>query len=123
MSLRDPDDLTALLRAATELEHLPPETIARIASEAERAELAAGEPLMTAGGIGRQTFVITSGTATVRVDDVVVARLGPGSVVGELAQPGWEPSRATILADTDMLVVVLGPAALSAIAAQRDASE
>ena len=67
---------------------------------------------MTAGGIGRQTFVIIRGAATVRVDDKVVARLGPGSVAGELTQPGWEPSRATIVADTAMLVVVLGPSAL-----------
>ena len=109
MSLREPDDLMALLGAAPELADLPVDTLIEIAAEAERGEVAAGEPLMTAGGIVRQTFVITSGTATVRVDGHIVARLGPGSVVGELAQPGWEPSLATVTADTAMLVVVLGP--------------
>lgn len=119
MSLREPDDLMALLGAAPELADLPAPTLVEIAAEAERGEVVAGDPLMTAGGIGRQTFVITSGLATVRVDGHIVARLGPGSVVGELAQPGWEPSRATVTADTAMLVVVLGPAALAIISRQR----
>ena len=115
-------DLRALLGAAPELADLPASTIEGIAAEAERGEIGAGEPLMTAGGIGRQAFVIATGTATVQVDGATVARLGPGSVVGELAQPGWEPSRATVTADTPMIVVVLGPAALAVIGEVRRTS-
>ena len=118
MTLREPDDLMALLGAAPDLADLPAEALRHLAADAERAEVSAGEPLMTDGSIGRQAFVITSGTATVRVDGKVVARLGPGSVVGELAQASWEPSRATVIADGPMLVVVLGPTALSWLAAR-----
>lgn len=71
------------------------------------ANIKAGKALMTEGEPGREFLVILEGEATVRRSGRVVARVGSGDFLGELAVIAGVPRTATVTADTDMVVSVL----------------
>lgn len=87
----------------------------QLASATDEIRLAEGTELTRQGDIGREAFVILSGTAEVRRDDVAIAALGPGDVVGELALLDGGPRSATVVATTDMDVLVLTRPAFNAV--------
>jgi CRP-like cAMP-binding protein len=60
------------------------------------------------GEHGHEFFVILDGTARVSRQGRKIAILGPGSGFGELALLEDAPRNATVVADTDMELVVLG---------------
>ena len=66
-----------------------------------------GRDLIKEGDVGREFLVIVEGEATVRRGGKVVARLGAGDFMGELAVIAGVPRTATVTADTDMTVSVL----------------
>lgn len=86
------DELTTVVRAAEEL------------------DVAGGEELVTEGRIGRDFFLILDGEAVVRRNGRKVATLGPGNWFGELSLIDNEPRSATVVAVTDMKLLVLGQA-------------
>ncbi len=86
------DELTTVVRAAEEL------------------DVAGGEELVTEGRVGRDFFLILAGEAVVRRDRRKVATLGPGNWFGELSLIDNEPRSATVVAVTDMKLLVLGQA-------------
>ena len=63
---------------------------------------------MTEGETGHEFFVILSGTAQVARHGRKIATLGPGDAFGELALLEKAPRNATVVAETDMELVVLG---------------
>ncbi len=65
-------------------------------------------PSASKGSIGREAFIIVDGTAEVRRNDKKVATLGPGDCFGELALLDHGPRTATVVATTDLKVLVLG---------------
>lgn len=67
----------------------------------------AGTDLMREGQAGREFMVILDGEATVRRGRRVLARVGTGDFLGELAIIAGLPRTATVTADTDMTVSVL----------------
>ena len=67
----------------------------------------AGKALMTEGEVGREFLVLLEGEATVRRSGRVIARVGSGDFLGELAVIAGVPRTATVTADTDMVVSVL----------------
>ena len=67
----------------------------------------AGKELMVEGEIGQEFLVIIEGEATVRRQGRVLARVGPGDFLGELAVIAGVPRTATVTADTTMSVSVL----------------
>ncbi len=67
----------------------------------------AGRVLTRQGCVGREAFVVVSGTADVQVDGRTVGRLGPGDVIGEISLLTGEPRNATVSALTDMELLVL----------------
>jgi CRP/FNR family transcriptional regulator, cyclic AMP receptor protein len=67
----------------------------------------AGEVLCEEGSVGHEFFVIVSGTAVVKRNGRKVATLGPGQYFGELALLDRQPRSATIVAETDMDLLVL----------------
>jgi CRP/FNR family cyclic AMP-dependent transcriptional regulator len=69
-------------------------------------DIAAGRTVMTQGQVGREALIVLSGDADVRIDGEVVARIGSGDVVGELALLDGKPRSATVIAATDMRVLV-----------------
>jgi len=79
-----------------------------VARRAEDVRVPAGKVLVTEGETGHEFFVILDGSARVSRQGRKVAALGPGAAFGELALLDKAPRNATVVADTDMELVVLG---------------
>jgi CRP-like cAMP-binding protein len=79
-----------------------------VARRAEDVQVPAGRVLVSEGSTGAEFFVILSGTAKVSRRGRKVATLGPGAAFGELALLDRAPRNATVTAESDMELVVLG---------------
>ena len=79
--------------------------IARIVDE---LQVESGRVLMSQGDAGQEAFVIEEGAAQVFRDGQLLATVGPGSYVGELALIDAGPRSATVTATTPMRVLVIG---------------
>jgi CRP/FNR family transcriptional regulator, cyclic AMP receptor protein len=79
-----------------------------VARRAKDVRVAAGTTIVTEGDEGDEFFVILDGTATVRRQGRKITSLGPGSGFGELALLEPAVRNATIVADTEMELVVVG---------------
>lgn len=66
-----------------------------------------GRDLMVEGSVGREFVIILEGEATVRRAGRIVARVGAGDFLGELAVIAGVPRTATVTADTQMNISVL----------------
>lgn len=86
-----------------------------VARASDELALPAGKVLCEQGTIGREAFVILAGTADVRIGKKAVATLGPGTCVGELALLDHGPRTATVVASTDLQVLVIGAREFSGI--------
>jgi CRP-like cAMP-binding protein len=76
---------------------------------AERIQVASGEVLAREGRIGREFFLILSGTVAVTQQGRRVNTLGPGDFFGELAAMDPGPRNATVTALTDLDMLIIGP--------------
>jgi len=79
-----------------------------VARASDQMDLPAGRILCEQGSIGREAFVIIDGTAEVRRNDRKVATLSAGDCIGELALLDHGPRTASVIAQTDLSVLVLG---------------
>ena len=79
--------------------------VARIVDE---LSVESGRVLMSQGDAGQEAFVIEEGTADVVRDGQLLATVGPGSYVGELALIDAGPRSATVTATSPMRVLVIG---------------
>ena len=79
-----------------------------IARHAQIADLPAGVDLVKEGESGDALFVILEGNAVVRSGGEELNRVGPGAYFGELAILDGEPRSATVVAETDVKVAVIG---------------
>ena len=79
-----------------------------VAKASDEVTVSAGKVLCEQGSIGREAFVIVDGTAEVRRNKKKVASIGPGSCVGELALLDHGPRTASVLATSDLTVLVIG---------------
>jgi CRP-like cAMP-binding protein len=80
----------------------------KIARASDEVEVKAGRVLVDQGRPGHEFFLILEGTASVRRNNRKVAELGEGMYFGELSLLDRGPRTATVVADTDMKVLVLG---------------
>ena len=98
----------AELRAVPLLGPLDDDQIADLAHRALRAHEPAGMVFAKEGERGDEMVVVLEGEVEVRRGDVVLARLGPGDYVGEMALLEEEPvRRATVVARTPVVVAYL----------------
>ena len=67
------------------------------------------------GDVGREAFVILEGSAEVRRNGTTVATLTSGACFGELALLDNGPRTATVIAATDLKVLVIGAREFAAI--------
>ncbi len=79
----------------------------KIAKAGDEVTMEAGSLVVDQGQTGREAFVILKGSATVRRNGKKVATLGPGSVVGELSLLDHGPRTASVMADTDCVMLVI----------------
>lgn len=82
--------------------------LAKIAKAGDELTVEDGFVLTTQGDAGREAYVIVEGKAVVKRGNRKVATLGPGDCVGELALLDHGPRTATVVADGDMTLFVLG---------------
>ncbi len=126
--LRLPDNLKLegehLFGAAPMFADLSPEEIREIVGAAVKQPIQTGDLLFEQGAEASALYIIQSGEIQVRADspsgeDIVLAVLGPGSVVGELALIDGGPRSATVEAISDCDVYRLERTAFNALRAQR----
>lgn len=79
-----------------------------VARAADVVTVEAGAEVVTEGSTGHEFFLILDGQAAVKRNGRKVASLGPGSYFGELALLDRGPRSATIVADSDLKLAVLG---------------
>ena len=79
-----------------------------IARSTDEIDVSAGKELVRQGQTGREFFLIVDGEAVVKKNDRKVATLGPGSFFGEMALIDKGPRSASVIAETDMTLLVLG---------------
>lgn len=79
-----------------------------IARRADNVRVAKGRELVGEGKPGHEFFVIADGQASVKRKGKKIASLKRGDYFGELALLDRAPRNATVVADTDMELFVLG---------------
>jgi CRP/FNR family transcriptional regulator, cyclic AMP receptor protein len=89
--------------------------LARIASLVDEIEAPKGKVLVRQGDTGQECFVIAEGRAKATMRGKGTAMLGPGSFFGEMSLLDQGPRSATISAETDMRLLVLGSREFSAL--------
>lgn len=105
--------LVAALRQVDVLRSVEESELAVLARELRYAPFAAGEVITRQGAEGHWLYLITDGTASVRVAveggvEREVARLGPGRFFGEISLMTGRPREATVVAVTDVECLRLG---------------
>lgn len=112
------------LREVDQLQGLTEAQLEQVAGLAERVQVDKGEVLAREGRIGREFFLILSGTVAVTQGGHHVDTLGPGSVFGEVIATKVGPRHATVTALSRVDVLIIGPrefAAMVEIPGFRDA--
>jgi CRP-like cAMP-binding protein len=79
----------------------------KVAKRSKDRRVAAGTTIVNEGENGTEFFVILEGTVSVSREGRRIATLGPGSAFGELALLVDAPRNATVVADTDVGLVVV----------------
>lgn len=70
-------------------------------------DVKAGKEFIKEGSIGREAFIIIDGDASVWHKNRLVASVGRGAIMGEIALLAGTPRSATVRAETDMTLEVL----------------
>ena len=112
------------LKSVDQLRDCTRSQLEEVARLAERVQVGRGEVLAREGRIGREFFLILSGTVAVTQKGRRVNALGPGDFFGELAAMDPGPRNATVTALSDLDVLIIGPrefAAMADIPGVRDA--
>lgn len=86
-----------------------------VGKASDEVRVPAGKVLVTEGTAGHEFYLILGGQAIVRRGGRRVAMLGPGQYFGELSLLDRGPRTATVVADTDMALLVLGQREFAAI--------
>ncbi len=104
------------LKAVDELGDCTSAQLLEVARRAERVQVVEGEVLTREGRIGREFFLVLSGTVGVTQRGRRVNTLGPGDFFGELAAMNPGPRNATVTALSDLDVLIIGPREFNAMA-------
>src|SRR4051794_26581285 len=103
------EHIGAELRQLPVFSLLPHRALRLAASLVTTVEFEPGDALVHEGGVGREAFVLLSGTATVTRDGTVVATARRGDVIGEVALLNDGYRTATVTADTAVKALVMNP--------------
>lgn len=97
----------AALRRHSLFVHCTTGELARVDGCSTEHRVAPGEAMTREGDAGDEFFVVLDGTASVSVGGRELAELGPGAFFGELALLDRKARSATVVARTDMRLLVL----------------
>jgi CRP-like cAMP-binding protein len=104
------------LKAVEPLRECTRAQLEEVARLAEQIQVVEGEVLAREGRIGREFFMILSGTVAVTQKGRRVNTLGPSDFFGEFAAMNPGPRNATVTALTDLDVLIIGPREFGAMA-------
>ena len=104
------------LRSVDVLRDCTRSQLQQVARLAERVQVGEGEVLAREGRIGREFFLILSGSVAVTQGGRRMNTLGPGDFFGELAAMNPGPRNATVTALSDVDVLIIGPREFAAMA-------
>lgn len=106
---------TELLRGIPGLASLDEASLRRIAELVGERTVVAGDALIEEGTTGDESFLIVEGEAAITTNGELLARVGPGEFVGELALLTDARRCASVHAASPMRVLVLNKAALASL--------
>jgi CRP-like cAMP-binding protein len=86
-----------------------------IGKASDEVSVPAGKEIVTEGNLGHEFFLILSGQAAVKRGGRKVATLSAGDYFGELALLSKGARNATVVAETDMELLVLGQREFSGV--------
>jgi CRP/FNR family transcriptional regulator, cyclic AMP receptor protein len=89
--------------------------IRSISQVADPVTVPAGRVLVKEGTVGRELYLIVSGSASVTRKGKTVATLGPGQHFGELSLLDRRPRNATVTSKTEMELLVIGQRQFNAL--------
>ena len=89
--------------------------LTQIGRASTEASVPAGKVLCEEGTPGHEFFLVLDGQATVRRNGRKVATYAPGASFGEMALLDRGPRSATVTADTDMSLLVIGQREFSGV--------
>jgi CRP/FNR family transcriptional regulator, cyclic AMP receptor protein len=89
--------------------------LARIASLVDEVDAPKGKVIVREGAPGRECFVIADGQARATIRGKGTFLLRPGSFFGEMSLLDQGPRSATVTAETDMHLLVLGSREFSSL--------
>jgi small-conductance mechanosensitive channel/CRP-like cAMP-binding protein len=118
------EDVLERLREIDVLAPLAPDELEAIAADARQHSYSRGETIIRKGTAGDSMFVVAEGDVSIRNPDDTsvgrrdVARLGAGSVFGEMALLTGEVRAADVVAVTDVTVLEITKGALAPILLQ-----
>jgi CRP-like cAMP-binding protein len=78
---------------------LPPEALLPVARLSSYRMLAPDERLFEQGSFGDALFVVVDGLLRIEQHGQLLARLGKGETVGEMAVLDWQPRSASVVAE------------------------
>jgi CRP/FNR family transcriptional regulator, cyclic AMP receptor protein len=114
MRLKKKDGIE-LLRSVWLFERCSNSELASLQKIATPLDLPAGKVLTTEGEIGREFFVIVSGSAEATRGGVTIGTLGAGSFLGEMALLDRKPRTATVTTLEPSTVLVITAGAFSSL--------
>ena len=79
----------------------------KIAKASDEINMSAGSLIVDQGQTGREAFVVLEGTVGVKRNGKKVGSYGPGTVVGELSLLDHGPRTATVVCETDCVLLLL----------------
>ena len=97
----------SLLASVEMFARVPSAVLASLAGVMAERQVTAGDVVMTKGEPGDALFVVVDGSLRAHSGERILATMGPGSVIGELALLDPAPRAASVTADEDSLLLVL----------------
>lgn len=76
----------------------------KVAKLSTISSIKAGKEFITEGATAKEAYIVVEGSATVRRGGRIVASVGPGDILGEMALVANIKRTASVTADTDMKV-------------------
>ena len=104
---RKPPDKAAALGEIPLFHNLHDKELIEIAHHADEVAVSNGTTLTEQGASGDAFYLLVEGTAEVSRDGTVIADLGPGDSVGEMALLDGEPRSATVVMTSDGTVLTM----------------
>ena len=114
--MRKRDEKIELLRGVALFNSCDDNELKQIAQLVDETTVPEGKEIITEGSTNcREAFIILDGTASVSVNGVQVAVIGPGGITGEMAVIDHERRSATVTALSDLRVLVVDARGLHAL--------